>query len=39
MYKTKIPIVALDKPHVTTVAMTWIVNERENQQIIVLSFD
>jgi hypothetical protein len=36
---TKIPIVALDKPHVTTIAMTWIVNGKKNQQIIVLSFD
>jgi hypothetical protein len=29
----------LDKPHVTTMAMTWILNEIKNQQIIVLSFD
>jgi hypothetical protein len=36
---TKIPLVALDKPHVTTMAMTWILNEIKNQQIIVLSFD
>jgi hypothetical protein len=35
----KIPLVALDKPHVTTIAMTWIVNEIKNQQSIVLSFD
>jgi hypothetical protein len=36
---TKIPLVALDKPHVTAIAMTWIVNEIKNQEIIVLSFD
>jgi hypothetical protein len=36
---TKILVVALDKPRVTTIAMTWIMNEIKNQQIILLSFD